>query len=246
MRSRVARERRLREESDANYKDLKSEVDDLRAQLNKTASDEEFNSTKSKLEGEITGIRTDLTAAIEAGDSAKQVELQDKLAEKRGELIAARTLYEGAKTAAEAKKTTSSTIVQRKVQQWVRKHPRFNRDPEFGEIARVIDKQVARDGYDPETDEFYEEVDKRLAKRFPDEYKGQRKEGERRNKPPSQGFRREAGGPKTKQIGNFEVRGGKIKLTESQVKNMRTFGFDPSNAEDVRDYISNNIPARRA
>lgn len=246
VQKRIGRERRLREEAESNYRDLKSEVDDLRAQINVRASDEEFGAKKSKFEADIAGLNVELTTAIEEGDSKKQVAIQNKLAEAHGELIAARTLHAGAKAAAEKQGTAAKSIVQRKVSQWIRKHPRFNSDAEFGEIARVIDKQVARDGFDPETDEFYGEVDKRLAARFPDEYKGQKKlpDEARRNRPPSQGFRREPSGKRTGKVGNFEVRGGKVRLSPRQVSNMRTFGLDPTSESDVREYIGNNTPAR--
>lgn len=249
MRKRLARERRLREESDANYKDLKDTVNELRDQLNQRANTEAFEATRSKLEGTVKEIRAKLATAIEGGQSEEQADLIEQLADAKAELKKEAALHDGAKKAAEKNTTTASPIVKRKLDQWFRKHPRFNRDPEFADIVRVIDKAVARDHFDPETDEYYREVDKRLRKHYPEEYKNVKAdegdEPQRRNKPPSQGFRREAPAQRKRTVGGFEVQGKSIKLSPRQVENMKVFGMDPQNPADVREYVGNNIKRAR-
>ena len=129
----------------------------------------------------------------------------------------------------------------------MRKHPRYRTDKVFQDFVKSNDREVADDGFSPETEEYYQELDRRLKVRYPEEYRGasksdkdDRKETPARSKHPSASFRRDnAAAVKTKS--GFKMRGSKVQLTPRQRQNMVKFGLDPSNANDVRDYVINNL-----
>lgn len=245
FRKRLAREKRLREEAEANTRDLKHDIDELRAQITTKSSDEEFTRSQTDIDNKIAGVRAELVAAVEAGDSQKQADLTDKLVELRADKKANEITHASAKEITAQSKTTASRVVARKAEQWKRRHPRFKTDTEFAEVARGIDRALGREGIDPETDEFWKEMDKRVGKLYPSKKKQGDEDNEaepgRRSKPPSQNARRETDGKRAmKMRGPFEVRGKSIYLSARQKANMEIFGMDPKNEADVREYIRNN------
>jgi len=52
--------------------------------------------------------------------------------------------------------------------EWIEDHPAFNQDEEFHSAALGVNAKLIKMGFDPETPEFYEELDKRLSKRYPE------------------------------------------------------------------------------
>ena len=248
IKGRIARERRLREELKADNSDLRDRLAQLEETVNSRASEEKFAASKVALSGKIETKRAELLAAEESGDSAAKVRLIEELSDLKAELRTAEQQHETAVKAAEKKKTTASPIVARKVGQWKRRHPRFNRDAVFGNFAVGVDRQLASENrLDPESDEYYEELDRRIAERYPEEYKGQhQKKTKDRERPqhPSMGHRREGGDkrpPRKASGGEFEIgKDGRVKLTKEHVRIMRTFRLDPENAEDVRIFIRSN------
>jgi hypothetical protein len=59
-----------------------------------------------------------------------------------------------------------------KAVQWASKNEWFNSDQIMTAAALTIDAQLKEEGFDPTEDEFYEEVDKRLAETFPHKFGG--------------------------------------------------------------------------
>ena len=59
-----------------------------------------------------------------------------------------------------------------KAYQWASQNEWFNSDQILTSAALVIDQQLKEEGFDPKDDEFYEEVDKRLAAAFPHKFSG--------------------------------------------------------------------------
>lgn len=246
---RLQREKRLREETEANYSELQKRIDTLEAKQRVDASEIEYTSTKTKLDGEITKVREKLEAAVEAGDTKAQVALTEELSDLKSDLRVKKDKFETAKEAI-AKKAAEppSSIVTRKVQQWTRAHRRFGTDQVFQDFVKSTDRQIAKEGFDPESSEYYAELDKRVKQRYPEEYpktkqaNGKDKNGTpvKRASHPSASFRRDNGAkPKTKD--GFVIRGSKVTLTARQQENMRAFQLDPSNPNDVREYVNNNL-----
>lgn len=235
---RLDREKRLREEEKAENDELRQRLAKLENAQKTAVDDTAFNSQKSRLDADIAKIRESLELAVEAGETKVQLKLMEELGDLKQELRTAESAHKAAKEAAKSAPTvTENTIVVTKVRQWMRKHPRFNRDPEFAALVRATDKSVAAAGFDPESDDFYAELDKRLTKRYPEEYPKARKVGA---KPPSANLRNEGAGPAKRPGQEFATRNGRVTLTPRQVQNMRNFQLDPTNPADVREYVLQN------
>jgi len=59
-----------------------------------------------------------------------------------------------------------------KAYQWASKNEWFNSDPVLTNAALAIDAQLKDEGFDPREDDFYLEIDKRLAQTFPTKFDG--------------------------------------------------------------------------
>jgi hypothetical protein len=254
---RLEREKRLREEEQENNRELRERLTKLEQATQSRADTETFNRESAELKSKIKDAQTRLAKAIEDGDSEAQATISDELLDFKVDLKAKQVTHDRAVAEAKTAKESgsSNTIVVRKVNQWMRKHPRYKRDVVFQGFVKGVDREVASDGFDPESDEFYRELDRRIKKRYPEEYKGERKRDEDtdtgeeedpkpRRKHPSANLRR-GGDGQSKKVGDFQIRGNKVKLTDRQRANMRAFGMDPTNKDDVREYVSNNLPRRK-
>ncbi len=67
----------------------------------------------------------------------------------------------------QAEQLTVDPVVTRKAQAWASKHEWYRADgsDEDSEIAKVISGKMVNEGYDPKSDDFWEELDDRLEKR---------------------------------------------------------------------------------
>ena len=67
-----------------------------------------------------------------------------------------------------------SPLVVERATEWANGHQWFNRrgSDEDSEIVRVVDKGLTREGWDPTTQEYWEELDERLKNRLPHRYNG--------------------------------------------------------------------------
>lgn len=241
---RLDRSERLVEESRREAAELRSRLSQQEQRVKVAADDNKYQSEKTKLEADLVKVRAELRTAIEAGETEDQVAAQEKLSEVKGDLKVLEARHVDSKLQLEEQKNQrqNGTIVKTKSEQWIRRHPRFTSDSEFANTAKVVDSQVARDGFNPETDEYYKEVDKRMSKFYPKEFGGGKIVPKVR-KHPASGMRQNEGGggkPAAKKNGAFEMRGGKVYLTQRQVQTMRTFQLDPTNPNDVRDFVEQN------
>lgn len=237
--------------SDRLVEETRREAAELRARLSqqedrvKAAADEtKYTTDKTKLETELVTARKTLSAAIEAGDTEAQVAANEKLADLKGDLKVLEVRHVDSKLQLQESQSqrTNSAIVKTKVEQWTRKHGRFNTDKEFGATARAVDSQVNAAGFNPETDEYYKELDRRMAKFYPKEF-GVKKAVPKVRKHPASGIRQNEGGApaRTKPKSTaFEVRNGRIYLSPRQVEIMRQFQLDPTDPNHVRDFVEQN------
>ena len=63
-----------------------------------------------------------------------------------------------------------NSIVSQKAQAWAAENEWFNTDRVMTAAALEIDKQVQAEGFDPAEDEYYEEVNSRMASAFPQKF----------------------------------------------------------------------------
>ena len=107
-----------------------------------------------------------------------------------------------------------------------------NGSDEDSEIAKIIDNRLVKEGWDPATEEYWEELDTRLAKRLPHRY-NQQHDGQSRRRPKTvvTGSERESSGGRSN--------GSTFVLEPEQVRAMKEAGFwdDPEKrARMIRRY----------
>ena len=128
--------------------------------------------------------------------------------------------------------------VQRLAAQWMKSNTWY--DPQAtdfdSEVAQTVDKRLTKEGFDPSTDEYWEELDGRLKKLMPHNYKEVRNE---RGRPPKSivgGSGRESGPT---------VRNGDFVLDPERVKAIKEAGMW-DDAEKRKKMISTYIKFDRA
>jgi len=137
------------------------------AQLDKTIEDENTR---------VEYVKMKMIQAAQAGDAAGQIEYLDQLTEAKQKLQQLnhfkKQQLETAKKPKQNVPTPMSSDVQQLATGWLKKNSWY--DPEARDtdsrIAKVIDQELATDGWDPADPEYWDELDNRLSARLPHRY----------------------------------------------------------------------------
>lgn len=165
-RAKSEREQRIAAENatvEANTKAVSSENTAIKAQ--KTA----IENAVQVATGNVSTIKKELHEAMEAGDLAKQVDLQEKLADARWTLNNSTqtqkqfTVWEEQQKNA-PKQTEQKPQYTRTEQAWIDAHPRFNTDDDYYGVVAGADAAARRKGIKPDTTAYYEYVESALTK----------------------------------------------------------------------------------
>lgn len=132
-----------------------------------------------------------LAEAYEAGDYDKVADAQSALAQiaiekERLRLQKQRSAQEQAQAEAYARQQQAYAQQQRqqpqqqqasdpRLQKWLSRNSWFGQDRLMTNAARTIHEDVVMEGFDPTSDEYYAEIDKRLRREMPHKFKGERK-----------------------------------------------------------------------
>jgi LysM repeat protein len=111
--------------------------------------------------------------AYDAGDSDKVVEAQEKIttAKIKADKIENFTpepLQEESNEA--SSEYVAPQPVDTKLQEWIGRNPWFQQDDEMKETALAYHTRIVKQGADPATDEYYEQIDARMREIFPDQF----------------------------------------------------------------------------
>lgn len=166
----------------------KTQSSDL-ARLDKAIEDEElrFRYATQKLQ-----------EATSSGDGATMVRAQEMWYESRRKIEAMKNLKERATQATQQQQGAVNPQVTRLANSWMERNDWY--DPSGNDedtaIAKVIDRKLTEDGWDPASKDYWEELDRRLQKRLPHRYTDSVDDHSRRSKPRSvvTGSGREVGG----------------------------------------------------
>jgi hypothetical protein len=185
--TRKMREAERREQAAVEYAQaVEQKRQTLEKKFQKTDSDyiKKFESTISS---GLEAAQKELAAAIEAGDAKAQVEANKRIAElafENAKLNDAKSGREEAKTQTEKPVQNLSqggdiNIPQRddpinpdpRAEAWASKNPWFGTDRAMTYTAFEIHKDLTeKEGFDPSSDEYYAEVDKRIRVDFPHKF----------------------------------------------------------------------------
>ena len=184
------------------------------------------NEYSSRVSSEIKRVEDDLTRAIDLGDSAAAVEAQRKLtalaiqedranqAKYQQEQQAQYRQQQAALEQQQVKPQVQQQTAKRpdkKAEMWALKNEWFGQDEAMTYAAFGIHKTlVESEGFDPQSDEYYNELDKRIASKF-------KLDAGNSNKRPAQTV---VGASRSKTSG----RSKKVRLTPSQVAIAKKLG----------------------
>lgn len=149
------------------------------AAVESAATSFQFVQVDKAIEDEATRVeyaKMKLLQASQAGDAESQVEYLEQLQEAKNRLAQMQAYkkqqLEAAKRPKQNVPNPVSNEVQRNAQQWLQKNKWY--DPQARDtdsrIAKVIDQDLASEGWDPADPEYWEELDNRLSARLPHRY----------------------------------------------------------------------------
>lgn len=194
-RANLNRERQLRQQTEATLAEertARQQLADRLERVERAQTEVAGNADVKSLEAQITALVPQITAATEAGETAKALDLQIKLGELQGDLKVLKYDLRKRQEAADAAKAAnagrrdqradSGTVpIDPVAQQTSNEFIRMNRhwwnrtkNKEAREDAVAIDKEVLADleagelDFEPYSDEHFEEIAHRLHQTYPD------------------------------------------------------------------------------
>ena len=149
------------------------------AAVESSAASFQFAQVDKAIEDETTRVeyaKMKLLQASQAGDAASQVEYLEQLQESKNRLAQIQAYkkqqIENVRRPKQNVPDPVSTEVQRNATEWLNKNTWY--DPQARDtdsrIAKVIDQELAADGWDPADPEYWDELDNRLQARLPHRY----------------------------------------------------------------------------
>jgi len=156
-----------------------AELAERLAKVENTAVSYQFAQIDKAIEDEATRVeyaKMKMLQAAQSGDVAAQMEYLEQLTDAKQRLKQTehykKQQVEQAKAPKENVPNTINTEVQQLATKWLKKNSWY--DPQARDtdsrIAKVIDQELAADGWDPGDPEYWEELDSRLQNRLPHRY----------------------------------------------------------------------------
>ena len=181
--TRKMREAERREQAALDYaKGVEESRKQLESKFKKTDSDY-IKKFETSIQTGLEAAQKELAAAIESGDSKAQVEANKRIATLAFENAKLEQVKEGQEKVGEEKPTTPSQVQNTpnvtqqmnnpdpRAEAWASKNPWFGTDRAMTYTAFEIHKDLTeKEGFDPSSDEYYEEVDKRIRIDFPHKF----------------------------------------------------------------------------
>ena len=156
-----------------------AELAERLAKVENTAVSYQFAQIDKSIEDEATRVeyaKMKMLQAAQTGDAAGQVEFLEQLTEAKQRLQQAqyykKQQLDEVKTPKQNVPNEMAVEVQKNATKWLKKNSWYDpnaRDTD-SRIAKVIDQELAQDGWDPSDSEYWEELDSRLSARLPHRY----------------------------------------------------------------------------
>ena len=170
----TAKRKQAMEEAEAAYnyaEQMKAKNEEMRKRL-EDLDKGYINEYGSRVETQEAAVKKVLTEAIDAGDSERIAEANAALAQvaiekERLRIQKARSEQQAQLQEQQPQQTTQPQRPQEldpKLKDWMSKNPWFDNDDALTGAARAIHMRiVGEEGFDPATDEYYAEIDKRMS-----------------------------------------------------------------------------------
>lgn len=182
------------------------------ARLDKAIDDEELR---------IQYFEAKKREAINNSDGDAFTKAQDAWYEARRKVEAMKSVKQQAVQSSSQESGAVNPKLMRNANNWMERNGWYdpNGDDEDSQIAKVIDNKLVKEGWDPSSEEYWEELDNRLQKRLPHRYTQSHDEPSRRSKPRSFVTGSERESSVSRGSGNSFV------LEPEQVRAMKEAGF---------------------
>ena len=213
---------RQREEAITFANSMKANADRLEKKMS-TLDKSYVKEFESRVTTNMDAARQALRVAIEAGDVDGQVKAQEqmaRLAQDASRLGALKDISETAPTQEVEKPAYQQprrAVNDPKAEEWAAKNTWFGSDSAMTHTALDLHKVlVEEEGYDPKSDEYYEEVEKRIRLEFPHKFDKMEDTSTERTKP----VQNVASAKRSASTGRKKT----VKLTPSQVAIAKRLG----------------------
>jgi|TARA_B100000085_G_scaffold238552_1_gene228099 uncharacterized phage infection (PIP) family protein YhgE len=228
------REAERREKAALEYaKGLKNKYDTLDKKFEETDTNylKEYD---SRIDAEREKVKNSLRAALESNDVEKITEAQDALSKLSVEKEKVSLAQAEKKAKAETPQEKSSEEappppISQKAQKWAETNEWFGTDRVMTGAAMSIHEELMGQGIDAETDEYYNEINKRMKEYFPQKFAQDTTEETKPAKEPVQN------------VGSVSRRSGgrkSVRLTKSQVVIAKKLGVP---LEEYAKYVKEGV-----
>jgi hypothetical protein len=207
--------------------------------------------TVEQADSAIERTRDDLERAIEDGNTKDQVRLTDDLTNWKAKKARAEADLENLSPDGNVQpfdgKVSSQTVKSEPpAQNWMSERGDWYKREGFEKatlLANRLDREVYKDGFDPNSQEYFDELDKRIKAKMPELYEDFSSADDDeppKRKRPTRSPVAPVGGEENRQRSS---RGSKVELGESDFANMRRFGLDTNDPEVIKEYARNKREA---
>ena len=177
--TKLRREAERREQDALQYaQGVKKELEETKARLQNL--DQGFvREFSNRVEAEIAQVKNDLSQALSVGDSAAAVEAQEKLAKlavsadkaENAQAVQKRRQEQPVQEQPVQQQQAAPRPADPKAEEWANRNEWFGSDNTMTYAAFGIHRQlVEQEGFDPSSDEYYNELDKRMKTEFPHKF----------------------------------------------------------------------------
>jgi hypothetical protein len=235
---------REREEAVTFARALMTENNSLKGSVNKSQG-ALVEQAKKVVENEVSDARRKYKEAYEAGDAETLVSAQDALTQANIRLDKVKNLKipplqeqdVDVKLPAPTRVSAETPRADDRAVDWQRQNPWFGSEesPELTAFALGLDRKLRRDGVDPRSEKYYEEIDSRMRKTFPDVFDADEEETV-----PSKAVARSKSANVVASASR-SVAPKKIKLSADAVRIAKTLGITPEQyAKEVAKLMRNS------
>ena len=178
-------ERRAKEASQRERQELESFAKNLVDENNKLKGTVDKNQAalleqaKKTAAGEMLLAKRSYKRAYEAGDADKLLEAQEKMTAANLKADKLKNFDPPAlQTEANEVQLPKQPVVDAKAESWAKENSWFGSDKEMTGYVMGLHEKLVTEGVDTSSDEYYETIDARMQKLFPDNFEGEAEEPE--------------------------------------------------------------------
>lgn len=241
VQKRIMRERKIAREAIADKARLEAELVTERARRNE-AEAHLVTTAESNIDAQIAAKRSELISAKENGDTEAELNLLDELDQLRDDKKIVRRAKESQPTSpAEDASDKPAPKLNPLTAKWLSQNAWMNDKRYTAQImtTRAIDSQMAQQGWDPSTPEYFVELDSRIN----DVVKVPKAAAETPRPPPKPRLSPVA--PAGDGGDTMPRNPNKVVLTKADLASMERVGLDVRNKDHLREYARNKMNSAR-